>query len=459
MGAEKFTESFRFDRYEIGSLLGEGGMGSVWKATHLKLQKPVVIKTLRPEHARSDTTRARFVREGEAASRIRHPNVVEIFDVAEFEGSPYLVMEFLEGEDLRALLRRRGVLSLDAIVDVMLPVCNAVAAAHDAGVVHRDLKPENIFLSRTRDGALVPKVLDFGISRIDDGALSNQTTTGALLGTPRYMSPEQARGERGIDARSDQYALGVILYECATGRVPVDEGALYEVLRRTIHGEFAPPRAHRPELPADFEAVILRALSLAPASRFPSVRALAAALLPFGDDIAKVRHSPSLAPRFDTLPGAQGTLGGAQPNATLGDTGVEVDTQPDARRTSRLVIASLAALSCIAAAGAWAHYYRAPSPQPQAATRAQEPAHATPITPVAPRVEAPPVEAPHVEAPPAVAIAPDASTAAPPAIGAHAAHTRVPTARTPTPRAPTTARTTHGTAPAAPRTTSGLSID
>ena len=204
MGAEKFTESFRFDRYEIGSLLGEGGMGSVWKATHLKLQKPVVIKTLRPEHARSDTTRARFVREGEAASRIRHPNVVEIFDVAEFEGSPYLVMEFLEGEDLRALLRRRGALSLDAIVEVMLPVCNAVAAAHDAGVVHRDLKPENIFLSRTRDGALIPKVLDFGISRIDDGALSNQTNTGALLGTPRYMSPEQARGERGIDARSDQ---------------------------------------------------------------------------------------------------------------------------------------------------------------------------------------------------------------------------------------------------------------
>jgi eukaryotic-like serine/threonine-protein kinase len=456
MGAEKFTEGFRFDRYELGSLLGEGGMGSVWKATHLKLQKSVVIKTLRPEHARSESTRARFVREGEAASRIRHPNVVEIFDVAEFEGSPYLVMEFLDGEDLRGLLRRRGTLTMEAMIEVMLPVCNAVAAAHDAGVVHRDLKPENIFLSRTRDGALVPKVLDFGISRIDDGALSNQTNTGALLGTPRYMSPEQSRGERGIDARSDQYALGVMLYECATGRVPVDEGALYEMLRRTIHGEFAPPRTHRPDLSPDFESVILRALALSPAERFPSVRALAAALLPFGDDTAKVRHGPSLAPRFDTLPGAGDAPRAPRPDGTLGDTGVEVDTQPDARRASHLVAAALAALACIAAALAWTHLSHPPAARSPSAAHAPEPVRVTPVTPVAPRVEAP-IEAPSV----AVSHTPDAAVATPLVNGTHLPthRTRGPSPRVPTPRGSNAVRAPIETAPAAPRTTSGLSID
>ncbi len=345
MGAEKFTEGFRFDRYEIRGLLGEGGMGSVWRATHLKLQKPVVIKTLHPEHARSESTRSRFVREGEAAARIRHPNVVEIFDVAEFEGAPFLVMELLEGEDLRAHLRRKGALPLDAIVDVMIPVCNAVAAANEAGVVHRDLKPENIFLSRTRDGAIVPKVLDFGISRMRDVDTQNRTATGALLGTPRYMSPEQARGDRDLDARTDQYALGVVLYECATGRVPVDDGALYEVLRRTIHGEFSPPRAHRPDLPEAFEAMVMRALALRPGDRFHSLRELAVALLAFGDDRVRARHALSSAP-FDTLSGPPAAV--TPGNGTLGDTGVEVDTVPDRRPVSwRRVAMVVAGLACV----------------------------------------------------------------------------------------------------------------
>ncbi len=444
MGAEKFTASFRFDRYEITSLLGEGGMGSVWKATHLKLQKPVVIKTLRSEHARSEATRARFVREGEAASRIRHPNVVEIFDVADFDGSPYLVMEFLECEDLRSLLQRRGALSLDALVDVMLPVCNAVAAAHDVGVVHRDLKPENIFLSRIRDGALVPKVLDFGISRIQDAGQSNRTATGALLGTPRYMSPEQARSDRDVDARTDQYALGVILYECATGRVPVGDGALYEILRRIIHGEFPPPRALRPDLPADFEAVILRAMALSPEARFPSVRALAAALLPFGDETAKVRHSPSLSPRFDSIPGAATAARESSPHAmSLGDTGVEVDTHPDGRRLSRRTITAIAALSLVALAAVWAHFSRAPAASPPrvAAAQTREPPQ---VTPIARPVEAPPVVAPHAP----TAQTPDAATA-----------TSAVTPRAPSARPPRAGRPLPRATPAAPRTTSGLSIE
>ena len=451
MGAEKFTEGFRFDRYEIGGLLGEGGMGSVWRATHLKLQKPVVIKTLRPEHARSETTRSRFVREGEAAARIRHPNVVEIFDVAEFEGSPYLVMEFLDGEDLRAFLRRKGALPLEVIADVMFPVCSVVAAAHDAGVVHRDLKPENIFLSRTRDGAIVPKVLDFGISRMHDVDTQNRTATGALLGTPRYMSPEQARGDRDLDARSDQYALGVILYECATGRVPVDEGALYEVLRRTIHGDFKRPSAHRADLPLAFEAMVMRALALRPEERFPTVRALAHALLSFGDDRVRARHSVTAAPTYDTFSGA---IPSATPDSgTLGDTGVEVDTVPDRRAASlRRAAIAAAGLACVLAAAFWVRSHREPTATRTSAVSAQPSSIA--------RVEATQVvipPEPHVAQPPT-------EPPATPTITADAGAVTSPAARAATrPRSALPPAQRVGTrtpqAPASPRTTSGLAID
>jgi serine/threonine-protein kinase len=254
-------------------------MGAVYNATHTGLEKPVVVKVLRPEWASNVDVRARFVREGRAAAAIRHPHVVDVTDVGELDGTPYLVMERLVGETLTALIARGPGLPPELAVDVLLPVCAAVDAAHAAGVVHRDLKPDNLFVTRTPSGEVHPKVLDFGISRVTgDGG---QTGTTATLGTPAYMAPEQIVSSRDANALSDQYALGVILYECLTGRQAFKAENIYVVLRMVGDGVFTPPRALQPVLPPDLEAVVLRAMAREPGQRFPSLKAFAAALLPW----------------------------------------------------------------------------------------------------------------------------------------------------------------------------------
>jgi serine/threonine-protein kinase len=284
-------------RYRIVRLLGRGGMGAVYEATHRDLKKRVAIKTLHPAVAAMPGARARFLREGEAASRIRHPNVVDVTDVATEGNVSYLVMEFLEGEDLAALIARTGALPISKAIDVMLPVFAAIAVAHDEGVIHRDLKPENIFLARGRIGGIEPKVLDFGISKLSSTGGGNTlalTGTGASMGTPYYMAPEQVRSAAGVDSRSDQYALGAILYECVTGRRAHQGETIYEVIRSVGEGSFAPPRTHRPDLPVKIEEVILRAMRLAPAERFPSVRLLGRSLLPFASPGPRAQWAPAL---------------------------------------------------------------------------------------------------------------------------------------------------------------------
>ncbi len=280
-------------RYTLVEHLGDGAMGSVWKGLHVALKKPVAVKLLREEFGRSPEFRERFVREGEAAARVRHPNVVEIFDVGEERGVAWLAMELLEGECLADKLDREGALPVSEAVDLLLPVLAAVSAAHEEGVVHRDLKPENIFISLTRDGARVPKVLDFGISRVvDDASGRIRTQTDMILGTPQYMAPEQARGDRNIDDRADQYALGAIAYECVTGALAITNGAVYEMLDRVVRGQFPAPRAVRPELPEALEAVICRAMSRDPAARFRSIRSFGASLMPFASELAHATWAP-----------------------------------------------------------------------------------------------------------------------------------------------------------------------
>ncbi|MEZ4406348.1 MAG: serine/threonine-protein kinase [Polyangiales bacterium] len=232
----------RVGNYEAVRRVGVGGMGEVWEARHSALKKRVALKILLPEHARSPEVTARFLREGEAASRIRHPHAVEVFDVGAHRGLPYLVMELLEGRDLDQWLHDDGVLSVEAAADIVAPVVAAIAAAHDEGVVHRDLKPGNIHLSITRDGVLVPKVLDFGISRVD-GSGDVRTASATVLGTPMYMSPEQTRGASDATHASDQYAIGVILYECVTGRPPFDAPTVFGLIARIGTGEYMPPHA------------------------------------------------------------------------------------------------------------------------------------------------------------------------------------------------------------------------
>ncbi len=284
----RLAENELFGKYRIVRLMGEGGMGAVYEAVHPALKKRFAIKTLLPAVAVQQDARARFLREAEAASRINHPNVVAVLDVGTEGDTPYLVMEYLDGETLDALLERRPVLPVADAIDLMLPVISAVSTGHDHGVIHRDLKPQNIFLSHGPWGEAIPKVLDFGVSKlVDDRNAVALTGTQAMLGTVTYMSPEQARGARGVDARSDQYAIGLILYEMVTGtRAHPGESAL-EILHHIANGIFVPPRTVRPELSVAMEAVLLRCLAAQPNDRYPSLRALGQALLPHAGEKAR----------------------------------------------------------------------------------------------------------------------------------------------------------------------------
>jgi hypothetical protein len=288
-------------RYRIGRLLGSGGMGSVYEGTHTDLRKRVAIKTLHPSVAALPGARARFLREGEAASRIRHPNVVDVTDVGTEGAITFLVMEYLEGEDLFSRLTREHSLTASEAADCLLPVIGAIAAAHDEGVIHRDLKPANVFLVRTRHAGVQPMVLDFGISKVSGGGTGQTlalTGVGASLGTPCYISPEQVRGA-GVTAFSDQYALGAILYECVTGRRAHDGESVFSILHSVGAGTFPPPRAVRPEISVAFENAILRAMRLEPADRFPTLRGFGRALLPFATEAVRAQCTPLLAEAND----------------------------------------------------------------------------------------------------------------------------------------------------------------
>ncbi|MBK7399637.1 MAG: protein kinase [Myxococcales bacterium] len=283
-----------FGKYRIVRLIGKGGMGAVYEAVHTDLDKRIALKIL-PQSVSSDPlVHARFVREGQLASRIRHPNVVDVTDVGVAESTPYMVMEFLEGEDLGTLLDRARPLPVMDLADIILPVIAAVGAAHDAGVVHRDIKPENVYLANARGGT-IPKLLDFGISKVAASiAGSNDLTkTSSLLGTPYYMSPEQVRGAKNVDSRSDLYALGVILYECSTGYRPFEDDNLYNLLLTIVSEKVVPPRQHNPHLPEAFEAVVMKAMARDLKDRYANVYQLGAAILPFASPDAQVVWRPT----------------------------------------------------------------------------------------------------------------------------------------------------------------------
>src|SRR5579862_9880967 len=268
----------RFGRYEVVRSIGRGAMAQLFEGRHVDLGTRVAIKVLHADAALDQSAARRVLREGRATAAIRHPHVVNVLDVGEEQGRPFLVMELLEGEDLARRLTRDGLFSVQETADLMLPVTSALAAAHDAGVVHRDLKPSNIFLARRRD-AVEPVVVDFGISKAPQ--LSAEATSQCMAGTPQYMAPERFRAPHDATPMSDQYALAVLLYECVTGGTPFAHEHYYDLLQAIMTAPLVPPSELHPDVPEAFDSVVLRALARDPKARFSNVRALGAALLPF----------------------------------------------------------------------------------------------------------------------------------------------------------------------------------
>ena len=250
-------------RYRLERLLGEGGMGFVWEARQLTTDKAVAIKVLKSQDG-ADT--ARFLREAKVAAALSHRNIIQVFDFWETEGKGpvFMVMELLHGETLAERLERVGPLPIEQVLALVAPVASAVRAAHARGVVHRDLKPDNVFLARVADSdAPEVKVVDFGLAKpflVTVGATA-LTQTGSVMGTPYYMAPEQVYGEKDIDGQADVWALGVILYECATGIKPFEGENFGQIFRRVTHGIYKPLRELLPNVPAALESLVTRALS------------------------------------------------------------------------------------------------------------------------------------------------------------------------------------------------------
>ena len=266
-------------KYRILRPIGEGGMGHVYEATHLRLGQRVAIKVLKPGAAQSPEVMSRFDREARAAGRLRGRHAARVIDVdLTTERLPYLVLEFLDGHDLQTELERRGAFPIDEAIDYVLQACVGIAEAHDIGVIHRDLKPSNLFLCDEDDRRIV-KILDFGISKILDEA-SRLTSTELTIGTPLYMSPEQVRSARTVDARTDVWALGIILFELLTGRLPW-MGSGPAVAAAIVTDPPPPLGEFRADIPTELEGVIRKALAKSVDDRYPDVRALAAALAPF----------------------------------------------------------------------------------------------------------------------------------------------------------------------------------
>jgi serine/threonine-protein kinase len=273
-------------QYEMLREIGRGGMAIVHEAMHVELGRRVAIKTMLPEVARDERSVARFVQEAKAACIVRHPHVVEIFDFGTADGVPFLVMELLEGETMRTLFTREKPIGLEAAIALLLPVAAAVAHAHHLGIIHRDLKPANVFLTKGMGGRPWPKVLDFGISkRVDSGFHTSWregiTSAEAMVGTLAYMPPEQVRDASSVSAATDQYALGVILYEALTGRLPFFGPSPYQLMHNILHAPIVAPSALQASLTKELDAIVLRALDRDPAQRFPSVHAFASQLLGF----------------------------------------------------------------------------------------------------------------------------------------------------------------------------------
>jgi eukaryotic-like serine/threonine-protein kinase len=352
-------------KYKVERMIAKGGMGVVVAAMHEGLDQRVALKFLLPDGAADVNAVGRFLREARAAVRLRSEHVAKVLDVGTLDtGSPYIVMEYLEGSDLQALLTERGRLPAHVAVSYVLQACEAIAEAHAHGIVHRDLKPGNLFLTRRNDGTPWIKVLDFGISKQADGTLQGGfTKTSTLMGTPYYISPEQLRSSKNVDARSDIWALGMILYELLTGSVAFPRDTLPELCAAIIYDQVPDFRSHNVDVAPPLVAVILRCLEKSPEQRYQSLAELAVALSPFVVDggasaerISRIldpgARSPSIQPPPESLAHAPTSptpsididpaLSGFDPDATHNDPWPQEETasEPVASHLGALTLQS-----------------------------------------------------------------------------------------------------------------------
>ena len=397
------------EKYQLQRVLGVGGMGAVFEAKNTWTDRRVAIKVMLATRDANPEVVARFLREAKAAARIAHPNIVDVLDVGRDDASAttFIVQEFLDGEDLSHVLLRESRLAPRRAFDALAPVMSALISAHEQSIVHRDLKPENIFLSRTAHG-LVPKLIDFGIAKMstaDDKGMA-LTRTGAAMGTPYYMSPEQARGEKSIDAQTDVWAIGVVWFEALAGRCPF-EGESYNQLLSQILTEEAPPlRSVAPDVPPRLAATIDRALVRGRAQRFSTMRDFLSALIAC-DGLDGVHWNPAtraqlgaaMAPTafesaptgvVNTQPDAPSAPLPAVPartmndfSTTLGQATLEIaPRRPTNSRTALWIGAAVAAIAIVTASGIYLRVRgstpNAPQPAPTTQVTAATTATSTP---------------------------------------------------------------------------------
>ncbi|MEJ7596483.1 MAG: protein kinase [Kofleriaceae bacterium] len=299
-------------KYRVEEVLGVGGMGRVVRAAHLYLQQSVAIKVLLPNMAESPSTVARFLREAQATVRLRSEHIARVIDVGTMpDGLPFMVMEYLDGNDLNQILRHHGPQSPAIVCDLMLQACEGMAEAHSIGIVHRDIKPSNFFITRRPDGSMLLKILDFGISKASIG-VSELTGTQTIVGTPTYMAPEQMRTARSADHRSDIWSMGVVMYQLLTGRPPFS-GESYAELVLKVGGE--PPEPMHVTLPPGLGEVILRCLDKKPELRPQNVGELARSIAPYTTDpqvaaAGATRATRILQPRTSHQPLSVAAVGG-----------------------------------------------------------------------------------------------------------------------------------------------------
>jgi eukaryotic-like serine/threonine-protein kinase len=403
-------------KFRLDGIIGQGGMGSVWSATHLDLGHRIAIKLVSREFVRSPEALRRFDAEAKAAAKLQSRHVVQIYDTGLLEdATPYIAMELLSGENLQQRIERTGALSLAETVTILSQCCKALARAHALRIVHRDIKPDNIFLSRSADDdEYVVKILDFGVAKLSAGESGDpsSTKTGTVLGTPLYMSPEQARGLKSIDHRTDLYSLGLVAYTMLTGRIAFSGESFGDILLK-ICTEPLPSIGSAVAIPPAIEAWFQRACARDPVARYPNAQEFSDSLraasgigtVSQSGEQARLR-APVAAPSSPSLQSDDRAFPGqsvANASVALSASGI-----PKSRMGPAVAIGSLAVIAVIAAVGLVAlSSHRSPGVEPSAASQSLSPPLSSP--PVASLLERPPPVAPSSASPMGVGLAPPPS--------------------------------------------------